>query len=598
MAPSQSPVVQSGLLHRPGFEPGSAQVAAARTPWSRQGASAGSWYRRWVHRLDARRTSGAEVDPGGDAGSSAGRATATRARGRVDGVGTREAGADRRLELAAVVGFTLLALGLRLFQVLRGNYLFGLTEYDDGVYFGAAVRIVHGVLPYRDFVLVHPPGLEILMSPIAWLSRYVGTRDGLAIARVVTAFVGAANTALVGAVVRRRGLVVTVVACAIMAAFPDAVQAAHTLMLGPYLDFFCLLGALLAFRKGVLADGSRLVWAGVAFGFAGTVKVWAILPVVVVLVLCLPSLARLVRYGLGVAAGFLVPAGYFIAQAPLSFLHDVIVVQLIRIAAVRLPVDFRLASMTGLDGFTPVSAHEPLALDVSLGIAGFLVVVFVVTALRRGGRPDALEWFALGSTAVVTAAFLWPADYYNHYAAFLAPFLALSMAFAAGRVAALLRMVLVPGALVAGLASLCGLALVAAEGYHLSTVPPVSPFGASAEALIPPGACVLTDWTSMVVLANRFVSTDPDCPKMVDSFGTGLALGNGRPVSDGGGRLPAVWHAWLADLEHAQFVWFSSPTTNRVPFVPPVVDYLETHFRRVPGTPLDLYERISSVPPG
>jgi hypothetical protein len=551
-----------------------------------------------VHRLDARTAPGAAGGPGGDAASPTGRADAGRTPAREGRVGDRGVGAGRRLELATIVGFTLLALGLRLFQILRGNSLFGLRGYDDGVYFGAAVRIVHGVLPYRDFVLLHPPGLEILMSPIAWLSRYVGTRNGLAVARLVTAFVGAASTALIGALVRRRGLVVTVVACAIMAAFPDGVEAAHTLMLGPYLDFFCLLGALLAFRKGTLAEGSRLVWAGVAFGFAGTVKVWAILPVVVVLVLCLPSLARLLRYGLGVAAGFLVPAGYFIAQAPLSFVHEVIVVQLARVAAVRRPLDFRLASMSGFDGFAPGSAHDAVALGVSLGIAGVLAVVFAATALRPGGRLDRLEWFALGSTAVVTAAFLWPADYYDHYAAFLAPFLALSVAFAVGRAAQLFRGALLPRAAVVGLAGLGGLALVVAEGYHLSTVPPPPPVGAGADALIPPGACVLSDWASMLVLSNRFVSTDPACPKMVDSFGTGLALGNGRPVSDGGGSLPAVWHAWLSDLERAQFVWFSSPTTNRVPFVPPVVDYLETHFHRVPGTPLDLYERVSTASPG
>src|SRR5689334_22729672 len=42
-------------------------------------------------------------------------------------------------------------------------------NYDDGIYFGAAIRLIHGWLPYRDFLLPHPPGLTVLLSPIAAL---------------------------------------------------------------------------------------------------------------------------------------------------------------------------------------------------------------------------------------------------------------------------------------------------------------------------------------------------------------------------------------------------------------------------------------------
>ena len=47
----------------------------------------------------------------------------------------------------------------------------GVTQYDDGVYLGAAIRFVSGVLPYRDFVFVQPPGIVVLMSPVALLGR-------------------------------------------------------------------------------------------------------------------------------------------------------------------------------------------------------------------------------------------------------------------------------------------------------------------------------------------------------------------------------------------------------------------------------------------
>ena len=54
------------------------------------------------------------------------------------------------------------------------------------------------------------------------------------------------------------------------------------MLLEPWLVLFCLLGALAVFDGDRLAGSRRrLVWGGVAFGFAGAVKVWAILPVLV-----------------------------------------------------------------------------------------------------------------------------------------------------------------------------------------------------------------------------------------------------------------------------------------------------------------------------
>lgn len=49
-----------------------------------------------------------------------------------------------------IVVATLLALALRVYQLARPGELFGVAWYDDGVYFGSAVRLVHGVPPYRD----------------------------------------------------------------------------------------------------------------------------------------------------------------------------------------------------------------------------------------------------------------------------------------------------------------------------------------------------------------------------------------------------------------------------------------------------------------
>jgi hypothetical protein len=39
---------------------------------------------------------------------------------------------------------------LRLFRVSRPGHLSGFTQYDDGVYFGSAVQLVHAAIAHRN----------------------------------------------------------------------------------------------------------------------------------------------------------------------------------------------------------------------------------------------------------------------------------------------------------------------------------------------------------------------------------------------------------------------------------------------------------------
>src|SRR5689334_13673207 len=74
-----------------------------------------------------------------------------------------------------IVVATAAGLALRLFYLLHGGFLWSVTEYDDGPYFSSAVRLLQGALPYRDFVLVQPPGITLLMLPSAALAKITGT---------------------------------------------------------------------------------------------------------------------------------------------------------------------------------------------------------------------------------------------------------------------------------------------------------------------------------------------------------------------------------------------------------------------------------------
>jgi hypothetical protein len=118
---------------------------------------------------------------------------------------------------------------LRLFQLSRPGYLSGFTQYDDGVYFGNALRLVHGAIAYRDFAMVQPPGSRLLMAPVALAAEVFGTAWGLGAARLLTALADTANVVLIGLLVRRRGALAAGLACGGYAVYPAAPVASQTL---------------------------------------------------------------------------------------------------------------------------------------------------------------------------------------------------------------------------------------------------------------------------------------------------------------------------------------------------------------------------------
>src|SRR5215470_4518455 len=193
---------------------------------------------------------------------------------------------------AAIIGTGLIALALRLW-ILFSAGLMSVTQFDDGPYFGSAVRLVHGVLPYRGYAFVQPPGITELMSPAALESYLGGTTWALAIGRLLSVLAGAAAVVLAGFLVRHRGALAVVLAGGILAIYPPSAASSRTVLLEPWLVLFCLAGAVAVFdRDRITASTRRLAWGGVAFGFGGAIKVWAIVPVLVIAALCLPHVLR------------------------------------------------------------------------------------------------------------------------------------------------------------------------------------------------------------------------------------------------------------------------------------------------------------------
>lgn len=124
---------------------------------------------------------------------------------------------------------------------------------------------------------------------------------------------------------------------------------------------------------------------------------------------------------------------------------------------------------------------------------------------------------------------------------------------------------------------------------------------AAAAARIPAGACVLTDVSSLTIVADRFFANHRACDQLVDSIGTDYALAGGRNALVGAGRTRGLRQAWLAAFERAQFVWFdcapvtsaacAARTARRIPWTPTIAGYFRSHFHAEPGQPQFLFVR-------
>jgi alpha-1,2-mannosyltransferase len=513
---------------------------------------------------------------------------------------------------------TLLALAIRLFTLTRPGYLTGVTEYDDGVYLGATVRMIEGYMPYKDFALVQPPGILLLMTPVALIAKVTTTVKGLALARVLTALASTACVPLVGNLVRYRGTVVTLVACGVLAVYPGDISSSHTLLLEPWMNLFCLLAINAAFHRGSLARPRRLVWAGLALGFAGSIKFWAIAPAAVLFALCLLTAdgraARLRAYLPTLAAGFIIPVAPFLLAAPVTFLRSTITDQAVRDGGASASSGVRLANITGLIDILNdkgqlslnAGAHSMFATDASnlsesstagwlaVMLTAALVAVIAICYALQSRRLSQLEWLSLITTVLATAAILYYSAFFYHYPDFPAPWLALTLGGAAGILAGHPAWRL---AIIRGLA----VVIVLIAALQIREMFPVRQSTAEVMAhRIPAGSCVVTDQVALTIAADRFTDLPPGCPVIVDSLADTLVLSNGVSVYAGADQMPQVVATWKSWFSKADYVWLSPDhqSQKRIPWTPALSDWFNANF--VKDGPYSagigqLYKRVTPV---
>lgn len=471
----------------------------------------------------------------------------------------------------------LAGLALRIAPWLHANVFLGVQEYDDGVYYGAAKALLHGLLPYRDFTIVHPPGSAVLLLPFAAVGAAFGDPVGLAGARLAVAAVAVVNIVLVHRLAQHvptapgRARAVPLLAAAVYAVLPNAVAAEHTVLLEPLVNALCLAATLLLLRPHSTRRTAvvALALAGALCAVALSVKLFAGAYVLALVGwLLLTRQHRLVLpYLAGLGAGLAVAVGPFAAAAPTRFWHNVVVTQLSRPRDSPVSGLHRWADLVGLGAL-------PVALPLVVGLV--LVALLSASADRRS--PLTL-WLVLGLGT--SLALTGSASYFPHYGAFLGPPLALVLAGAVAYRPSIRGVGRLPVAavlvLLAVLAGSSVLAAVRAQGQ---------PDLRRLALAVPAGSCVVSEDASTALAAGLFAVPSARCPGWIDGRGVSYDANTGWPGDRSfyfaGFTGDARWQATLrSQLAHADVLLLSGAPEQIPEWSAATRAYAKAHFRSV-----------------
>ncbi len=473
---------------------------------------------------------------------------------------------------------------LLLLQSLYNGHLGSVVEYDDGVYFGASVNLVHGILPYRDFALVQPPLITAFLAPFAILASSTGTRLAMEAARLFTDLISLLNVVLVALILRKRSNFRQTLGTSIMALSTSTLQASQTILIEPYLVALCLVAVLVLFEGEKLTSSkARIISAGVVLGLAGATKAWAIFPMLVMLYL----LSRKIPKGwwrllAGTAIGFSLAVLPFAIYAPLSFLKQVIVAQALR------PQDgvdrlLRMIQLTGLPGISELAKVSPHLGWVLVVVVYFSAAAIIYLSLKDDGwaNNSDLAHLALLAAPTIGLVLSLSPSYFYHYGAFLAPYLAILYAtlnydFYSRRVQKIniSRRSSIQKAIAA-----IFLVLVLADVSAAINPPKIRseiPITPSISAALATSGCLWSSEPSLVLLANDFSADRNGCPHMVDYEGTTMEylhvqLATAQRLESP--QLQKLFLSWihLSDVVIAPTFQLTSESTQ----------YLTKHFHRI-----------------
>ena len=432
------------------------------------------------------------------------------------------------LALVPRFGLVLLSRG-----GLTGNF-----GYDPAVYYTSADALVHGRLPYRDFVLLHPPALMITLTPFAVLGRLTSDHVGFIVGNIAFMILGAGNATLVVVVARRLRIPAhaAVLGGIFYALWLGVVTTETSSRLEPLGSFFFLLAlwALLGQER----TRNRLLLGGMALGASAAVKIWWIAPLVVLVgweALSDPTRRRALWVAGGSVISLSLILGPFFVLAPSAMWRMVVTDQLGRHRSTNTVQ--RLNELSSLHAAFPSLHGAPDY--AALVLIGFVVATLGVRARRsREGRV------VLGIAVLQLAVLLVSPTYFPYYSGYPAVAFALVVAISAGsgrNAPVRISGPAASGAVIACAALLTVAALVLRSGSYVAAFP-----GSQLASRVSGVRCVMAD-APMALIELNVLSRDlaNGCPNWVDV--SGRTYGVDSPP---GGRYARREHnaIWQSDI--------------------------------------------------
>lgn len=356
----------------------------------------------------------------------------------------------------------VLALTTRTAIVARSAGFDALPGYDEAVYYASSSSLLHGRVPYHDFVLLHPPVVMLALLPAALLGHLTSDHTGFMAANVCFSVIGAFNAVLVSMVARRLGVRTraAMVGGLLYALWFAPVVAEYSARLEPLGNFFLLLGLLaLVSALDPARPGRRLLFAtaGALLATAASTKIWFVAPLFVavgwvLLVHRRRHDAALMALG-AIAAGVLIDVPFLVASR--GEMWSMVVTAQFERGGAGFPYVVRLADLT--------TAYSPRPHQVTAGVvlSAAVGVTVLITILMLAWRVAAARLVAGLAMSAVLTLLLGP-TWFVQYADFAAAPIAVCAAVAAHALPARLRL--------AGWAPAFGAAGVTlamlAQGYH------------------------------------------------------------------------------------------------------------------------------------
>jgi hypothetical protein len=440
------------------------------------------------------------------------------------------------------------------------------------------------------------------MTPAALFSRLFGTHDAMELVRILGAVVTALNVSLVAWIVRRRGRVAMVVAGVGLALSPVAFWVSSSLTLEPYCIFFVLVGsAIVLSYDDKDATGKALAFAGVLFGVAGAIKLWAVFPFIALVICLTPQYKwRVKAFVKGAGTSFVLICLPFFILAPRNFVTQVFTEQLLRKAPWYQSAGI-LHRLIVLTGFQPTTS-APTKLEAL--VAFVVLALLVALAFRRRLAHATTDYFIVLTAVITVLALLSTKEFFYYYGYFCAPFLWGAAGISLARLSLPLRVRIARLSIRGSLRRLYGLVLGAvgvvfifAMVLYISSYYSVyawanglyGPWVAEVAAYVPQGSCVVYSEISYGVFANRFYTRDPHCPTVVDPYGLWMKFGyKVTPPTQ------AFANEWKGFFKDAQYVVLAGPDDPNVPWTKSLRSYFDNHFHQIYGKDyVHIYRRMA-----